>query len=357
MRIERFDRDCSHPKLMGSGLIAHVPCKINLFLEVLGKRPDGYHDLDTIMLAVDWCDTLILRERNDSQISLKVEYSSPQSDRDASGRDVLPKRFADDDPAWDIPSDERNLVVRALRRLQSELEPPVENRGAEITLIKRIPAQAGLGGGSADAAAALVLGSLAWSGRLHWSSLCRIAAGLGSDLNFFLEGYKDGGWTAHCTGRGEIVEPVPNVGDQHVVIAHPPQGCNTAEIFRNLTDQPPQSPQTTQPSPRNSSEILRYLAQGDNVRVGAGLYNRLDLVARECNPWIDRTARWFDRYKPLGQCLSGSGSARFCLCSDRQEAEKIGRELASFNEFRVQVASAWHAPSIQEQARQLGFGD
>lgn len=333
MRIEQ-----TQSPAFPSALVGHVPCKINLFLEVVGKRPDGYHDLDTVMLAVDLCDTLTIRSRSDTEILLRGTASE--------------ERFADDDPAWDIPWDPRNLVVRALRRLQSALGV---NQGAEVAVQKRIPAQAGLGGGSADAAAALVLASLAWSGRLHWPLLCELARDLGSDLNFFLEGWKVGRWTARCAGRGERVYPVVNLAEQHVVIVHPPQGCDTAAIFRSLTDQNPQSIQSSKSPRRNSSEMLEALAGGDNERLGALLYNRLEGVASQGNPWIDRAARWFDRYKPLGHCLSGSGSARFCLCSGRQEAEKIGSELESLNQFRVFVASTWQSPSIQEQVKHLGF--
>jgi 4-diphosphocytidyl-2-C-methyl-D-erythritol kinase len=354
MKIERSEHDASpsSDRSQPTALTCQVPCKVNLFLEVLGKRPDGYHDLDTIMLAVDWCDVLTIRAMPVSQIHLHVQFAPDPWDGHST-----PTRFAEDDPAWDIPSDERNLVVRALHRLRSELGA---DTGLEVELTKRIPAQAGLGGGSADAAAALVLGCLVWSGRLNWPVIRKIAAGLGSDLNFFLEGWNGRRWTARCTGRGEQIQPVPNGSDQHMVIVHPPQGCNTAEIFRNLANQPPQSTEpthTAQSVARNSAEMLPVLASGQNEHLGPLLYNRLDQVARRCNPWIDRTAKWFDRYKPLGHCLSGSGSASFCLCSNRQEAEKIGRELALLKESRVLVASSWHSPSIQEQAKQLGFDE
>lgn len=345
MKIERPANFASSADTLHA-LTCHVPCKVNLFLEVLGKRADGYHNLDTLMLAVDLYDSLTVRPRSDAEISFRIDFSSDPL------RPVAPRRFSQDDPAWEIPSDERNLVVRALRRLQSELGVA---HGIDARLVKRIPAQAGLGGGSADAAAALVLGSLVWSKRLNQNRIRRIAAELGSDLNFFLEGWMAGRWTAYCTGRGEQIAPVANNADQHLVIIHPPQGCNTAEIFHNLTGQFPQSSQSTPVSPRNSSEMLEAIALGRNDRVAALLYNRLEAVARRSNPWIDRMAKWFDRYKPLGHCLSGSGSARFCLCSDRREAEKIASELASLSEFRVFVASTWHSPSIQEQALRLGF--
>jgi 4-diphosphocytidyl-2-C-methyl-D-erythritol kinase len=333
MKIDRLE-----PTPSSSGLRCQVPCKINLFLEVLGKRPDGYHDLDTVMLGVDLCDELTLRAQPQPSIELTLEESSA----------ILHDAFA-----TSIPTDDRNLVVRALKKLQASLGI---QQGAQVTLTKRIPVQAGLGGGSADAAAALVIGSLAWTGQLHMPVLQDLAKELGSDLNFFLEGWREGHWTARCLGRGERVEPVSNPQRQYVVIAQPPEGCDTASIFRVLARWNTESANASESVLRNSDELLERLALGQSDHVGRLLYNRLELAARECNSWIDRTARRFDRYNPLGHCLSGSGSARFCLCSTRLEAEKIASELASLNEFRVFMASTWHSPSIQEQAKQLGFG-
>lgn len=327
-----------------AALRCQVPCKINLFLEVLGKRPDGYHDLDTVMLAVDLCDELTLRVQAEPEIVLTLnEASTPYG---TYGWKAQSETTA-------IPTDDRNLVVRALMRLQAALG--IE-QGARVTLTKRIPVQAGLGGGSADAAAALVIGSLAWTGQLQLPRLSALAKELGSDINFFLEGWGDGRWTARCLGRGELVEPVPNPGNGYFVIAQPPQGCDTASIFRVLAKWNTESGGASEPVLRNSDELLQALSSGQSDQVGRLLYNRLELAARECNEWIDRTARQFDRYNPLGHCLSGSGSARFCLCSTRLEAEKIASELALLNEFRVFVASVWHSPSIQDQAIQLGFG-
>jgi 4-diphosphocytidyl-2-C-methyl-D-erythritol kinase len=333
MKIDRLDPDPS-----SSGLRCQVPCKINLFLEVLGKRPDGYHDLDTVMLGVDLCDELTLRAQPQPAIELTLEETSA----------ILP------DPSTpSIPTDDRNLVVRALKRLQASLGI---QQGARVTLTKRIPVQAGLGGGSADAAAALVIGSLVWTGQLHMPILHDLAKELGSDLNFFLEGWLDGHWTARCLGRGERVEPVLNPQCQYVVIAHPPQGCDTASIFRVLARWNADSAHASDAVLRNSDEMLERLALGQSDHVGGLLYNRLELAARECNSWVERSARRFDRYNPLGQCLTGSGSARFCLCSTSEEAEKIASELRSFRDYRVYTASTWVSQSIEEQSEYLRSG-
>jgi 4-diphosphocytidyl-2-C-methyl-D-erythritol kinase len=321
----------------GSGLEirGRVPCKLNLFLEVLDRRPDGYHNLETIMLAVDLCDEVEIAATDDDPIQLDVGFADPQM-------------FDEHDPAWRIPSDPSNLVTKALSRLRDRLGT---SEGAVVKLRKRIPAQAGLGGGSADAAAALVLGSLAWTANLDWPTICDVASELGSDVNFFLEGWNGSNWTAKCLGRGERVIPIPNPANQHVVIVHPPRGCDTGTVFRGLAAA---GPSWTEPR-RSSEEMQNLLSCGANERIARMLYNRLELPAGQCTDWIDRSARRFDRYKPLGHCLTGSGSARFCLCSTPAEAEKIASELQSFRDFRVYTASTWGSPSIQEQARRLGF--
>jgi 4-diphosphocytidyl-2-C-methyl-D-erythritol kinase len=181
--------------------------------------------------------------------------------------------------------------------------------------------------------------------------LGQIASELGSDINFYLEGWNGMNWTARCVGRGEQVTPITNPARQWFVIVHPPQGCNTAMVFRALAE----SEREIHTPIRTSLELAEGLSRGENETVGRLLYNRLEAAAGECTDWIERSARRFDRYKPLGHCLSGSGSARFCLCSTPQEAEKIANELRSFRDFRVITASTWFSPSIQDQAIRLGF--
>ena len=131
------------------GFRVTVPCKVNLFLEVLGKRDDGYHSLDTVMMAVSLADELEITRRMDDRLELLIEFPN------GSGHPL-----DGDDLAWTIPADQSNLVVRALDRLRRALDKV--GTGANVRLIKRIPAMSGLGGGSADAAAALVLGLLLW---------------------------------------------------------------------------------------------------------------------------------------------------------------------------------------------------
>ena len=334
-------------------LRARVPCKINLFLEVLGKRPDGYHDLDTVMMAVSLCDDLEIHPRPDTEIRLQVDLSETQRLQDGS-IDGQGSTWPGDN-AWKIPSDATNLVCKGLEALRQCLGI---DQGADVLLRKRIPSQAGLGGGSADAAAALVLGSLLWTGRWEPTIACEVASRLGSDLNFFLEGHNGVSYVARCGGRGERVQPIASKLKLWFVLAHPPQGCDTGAIFRKLkeTDQRACNAPGSELSKRSPESLMSFLSAGDAVGIGAELYNCLEKPAASSNEWIERTASRFDRYNPLGHCLSGSGSARFCLCRTSEEAEKIASELRSFRDMRVYTASTWLSPSIPAQTERLNLG-
>lgn len=329
------------------GWRCHVPCKVNLFLEVLGKRPDGYHDLDTVMLAISLSDTLDVFPRPDDQLRLELDLSQVQS---LSGTDGIA-----DDPAWCIPTDASNLVLRAMEQMRKSLG---QSRGADVVLRKRIPSQAGLGGGSADAAAALVLGSLLWQSRWDLGLARTIASQLGSDINFFLEGYNGTSWTARCRGRGERVQPIPNAHHHFFVVVHPPVGCNTGSIFRALAslhglDSPRKSADEMVESLAQRGNEVQGMEEVSECEMSGLLYNRLELAARRTTDWVERTARRIDRYNPLGQCMTGSGSSRFCLCSTEEQAEKIASELRSFRDMRVYTASTWRAPPIDIQAEKF----
>ncbi|MCT0208097.1 4-(cytidine 5'-diphospho)-2-C-methyl-D-erythritol kinase [Synechococcus sp. CS-1332] len=157
-------------------LTVSAPAKINLHLEVLGLRPDGYHELAMVMQSIDLADTLVLRVSADATIRLRCDNA-------------------------DLPTDGTNLIVKAAELLRSRVGLP--ELGVEITLHKRIPIGAGLAGGSSDGAAALVGLDALWGLGLGTERLHGLAAELGSDMPFCLEG-----GTQLCFGRGERLEPV-----------------------------------------------------------------------------------------------------------------------------------------------------
>lgn len=174
--------------------------KINLLLRVGPRQPNGYHGLETVFQALRLHDTLVCAPT-----------------RGAFG-------LACDDPA--VPADERNLVWKAARALWRALGRPGEPARCAVTIGKRIQLQAGLGGGSADAAAAIVALHRVWTGRLSSSELAAVAAGVGADVPYFLVG-----GTALGLGRGDDVYPLPDAASRWIVLACPPFGVATAEAY------------------------------------------------------------------------------------------------------------------------------
>lgn len=310
-------------------LRATVPCKVNLFLEVLGKRPDGYHELDSVMLALSLCDRLTLRPDRSGEFRLELTFEDG-------------KPLTDSDPAWNIPTDGKNLVIRAMEMLRNRLGL-LPNLGGQIRLHKRIPSMAGLGGGSADAAAALLVSLLAHqltpdATEAAWEILLDCAGKLGSDINFFLEGANtDDYWIARCQGRGERVEPLP--GDLHdwsFVVVHPPVGCGTADVFSKV--------RVVAGERRSPERLITSLRCSDAQETGKELYNALEYPAEQVTDWISRAGRWIDRYDQFGQALSGSGSARFCLCRSWEQAERVVMELKSQGTVRAYAVRPWCQP-------------
>ena len=203
----------------GFFLELQTPAKLNLFLEVLARRPDGYHEIETLMTAVTIYDSLFFAANQDGRIELSCEWATGLAARATRWRAAGEPAVFDD-----LPQGDANLVVRALERLRARTGV---RQGATVRLVKRIPAAAGLGGASSDAAAALVAANDHW--RLGWSltQLAEFAAELGSDIPFFL-----GGGAAVCRGRGERREAVAGLPRLDVVVVRPPEGLSTPEVYR-----------------------------------------------------------------------------------------------------------------------------
>ena len=153
------------------GLRADCPAKLNLFLEILGKRPDGFHEVETVMVTVGLFDTLVFKEEQSEHVRLRCFQAGQRSPADQHV-----------EPEEPLPVDARNLVVRAANLLKDRTGV---SRGVSIDLHKRIPAAAGLAGGSSDAAATLATLNRLWDLKLSRSELQSLAAELGSDIPFF----------------------------------------------------------------------------------------------------------------------------------------------------------------------------
>jgi 4-diphosphocytidyl-2-C-methyl-D-erythritol kinase len=286
---------------------ALAPAKVNLYLELFGRRSDGYHELESLMLPVRLCDSLSLvpTAPSDGLADIRLDIH-PVSLLPAGG---------------DLPNVPRsggaNLVVRALRLLQERSGYP---GGARVELVKRIPTQAGLGGGSSDAAAALELANLAW--RLGWSRrrLAELAAELGADVPFFLcRG------PAVCRGRGERVEPVTGIIPLHLVIVKPTEGLSTASVYR-MHDA--RQPSQTAHNGRLET-LVGALRRGRWNLLRGAVTNRLEAAAAALCPWVRRARALFDQFDFLAHQLSGSGSAYFGVCRHRQHARRLGSLLAA----------------------------
>ena len=196
----------SDPAREAWDLRAEAPAKLNLALHVAGRRADGYHELRTVFQAVDFADRLYLRDRREAGIALRVSGE----EAGAAG-----------------PS-EANLVRRAGELLARRRAP---GRGAEIHLVKNIPAGGGLGGGSSDAAATLLALARPWGLGADPSDSARLALELGSDVPFFLLG-----GTALGEGRGERLTPLPAPADFGWLLAMPPFRVSTAQAFQALSE-------------------------------------------------------------------------------------------------------------------------
>jgi 4-diphosphocytidyl-2-C-methyl-D-erythritol kinase len=267
---------------IAGGVEVLAPAKLNLFLEVLGRRGDGYHEIETVMVAVDLCDTLTLRDEPTGELRLRCS-----------------------DPALPVGAD--NLVIKAADRLR---EASGCRRGAAIDLVKAIPAQAGLAGGSSDAAATLAALERLWELHLPPERLDALAADIGSDVPYFNHVP-----AAVCRGRGERVEAVALTRSYHFVLVCPHVGVSTADVYRRLV--PPERPES-------AGRILAALESGGTDELGRCLFNRLQPVAEALRPELVRVREALATLGPLldGSAMSGSGSAYFGLCRDPAAARR-----------------------------------
>jgi 4-diphosphocytidyl-2-C-methyl-D-erythritol kinase len=274
-----------------------APAKLNLFLKVLGKRDDGYHELETLMVSVSLYDTLLLSDDPSGRVQLTCVDGGPRLAQSRSRE--MPGSGAD------------NLVVRAAELLKQHTGSA---HGARIELVKRIPLAAGLAGGSSDAAAALAGLNRLWQLGLSSRDLQELAARLGSDVPFFLCSSS----AAICRGRGEVVEPLSLSERFWFVMARPSSGLATADVYRHC-----------RPSSIDWSagELAMRLSRG-RLGEAAGLFhNALQEPAERLNADVTRLKRAFARQPFAGHTMSGSGTSYFGLCRSRRQAVQLAARL------------------------------
>lgn len=290
------------------------PAKINLALRVGPRRPDGYHEIESLIVPLEFCDTLRVTARDDEQIVCRCS-----------------------DPA--VPTDARNLAVRAAQALRGRLARP---RGATIEIEKRIPAGAGLGGGSGNAAATLRALNELWRLNLPPESLAALGAQIGSDVPAMVHRR-----ACVVSGRGEIVslEAPPVVAE--VLLLLPPIDCATAEVYARFDALPPPA------GGLGLCELLQTLVRinaGEDAfdRLGELLFNDLTDAAYASAPRLGEVARSVSLAVGTPLAMSGSGAAHFLLYPpdaagrDRLQQD-LGRIAAALSGVRVLETRTLHA--------------
>lgn len=278
------------------------PCKVNLLLNILGKRPDGFHELETVMHPVALCDRLVF-ERGGQGIQLTCS-----------------------DPA--LPTDSGNLVHRAAAQF---LQAAGIGEGVCIHLEKRIPLAAGLGGGSGNAATTLLglnelLGGPLTSDRLH-----QLAASLGSDVPFFLQSKP-----ALATGRGERIESLaffPALRGAAFLLIHPGFGVATAWAYQQLAG----FPAALNGQPGRARRLIHLLETADLPRAGAGFYNSLEAPALKKYPILGLYQEFLRAQNAGAALMSGSGSTTFALAASEPAARQLEEK------FKAHFGPCWTA--------------
>ena len=265
--------------------------KINISLDVIGKRTDGYHEMLMVMQSVTLCDDISIQLCQNAKSSAECNLHF-------------------------VPGDERNLAVRAANRFFERAG--IENVGAHISIKKNIPVGAGMAGGSTDAAAVIRgLNRLTGAG-LSGKELHELAAGIGSDVAFCISG-----GTQLASGRGEVLSPLPSLPDCSIVICKPEFSISTPELFRKLDSVKLRCHPDT-------AGICTALERGDLGGIVRRMYNVFEDVPDRRHAAISDIKSVLLDNGALGAVMTGTGSAVFGIFDDdataRKACEKLGHE-------------------------------
>jgi 4-diphosphocytidyl-2-C-methyl-D-erythritol kinase len=266
-----------------------APCKTNLFLEVRGRRPDGYHELDTVFAELDLADELDVEPARELEVVCRGDPS--------------------------VPSGPENLVWRAAHALRVRAGRKDE-LGARIEIEKRVPSGGGLGGGSSDAAAAIIALDRLWELDLGERALAEVASSIGSDCAFFLRGGLQRG-----TGRGEVLARLERPARPlDLVLLVPAATCPTPQVYKALAP-------FLGPPLRDPAAMIASLVRGDLEGVARSLWNRLEGPCFQLFPVVREAKEDLARRGLLGCLLSGSGATVFGLARSRAHAESVASTL------------------------------
>ena len=275
-------------------IIISAPAKINLYLEVLDKLDNGYHNIDSIMQSVDLSDTLVISAQDTAISSLVINLVCNNIN---------------------IPIGKNNLAYIAAEKFCERYE--IKNKHISIYINKKIPVAAGLAGGSTDAAAVLIGLNILLDTKLGKDELCRLGVTIGADVPFcIVKG------TMYAQGIGNILIPCPPLPDCNILIAIGDTHVSTKAAFELYDIMG--LPKDTEMKER----IIDGLYSGNLNTICDNLYNTFENIIAEA----DRTTKLVNRYNPIGAMMSGSGPAVYAIF-DPDDEENITRAIKSLNEY------------------------
>lgn len=270
----------------------HSPCKVNLLLNILGRRTDGFHELESVMHPVSICDRLSFERRGQS-----LELTCNDSN---------------------LPVGPENLVHRAASTF---LQAARIQAGVKIHLEKRIPIAAGLGGGSSNAATTLLGLNQLFDAHLTAEKLHGLAAALGSDVPFFLQANP-----ALATGRGENIQPLgffPGLREMAWLLIHPGFGVSTAWAYQNLA----RFPAALNGQPGRAQQLVAMLQTGEVSTAAVEFYNSLEAPVHEKYPLLALFQEFLRSHGATATLMSGSGSTTFALLPSVPAAETLAESF------------------------------
>ncbi|MGT2933434.1 4-(cytidine 5'-diphospho)-2-C-methyl-D-erythritol kinase [Streptococcus catagoni] len=270
-------------------IIERAPAKLNLGLDILGKRVDGYHDLSMVMISVDLCDYVTVTDRKENEII--VESDNPR-----------------------MPNNQKNDVFKAARLLKDQYHI---QSGVSIYLSKKIPVCAGMGGGSSDAAATIRALNKLWGLELTKEEMVKVGMQIGSDVPYCLHG----GY-AKVKGKGELVTPIKANLSSWVVLVKPDFGISTRTVFPDID--------CDQISRVDIAKIVSSLEKNDYEGLKASIGNSLEDISIARKPFIQKIK---DKMMTSGADLAlmtGSGPTVFALCRNERQANRVVNSLKGF---------------------------
>lgn len=270
-------------------IIEKAPAKINLGLDILHKREDGYHEVEMVMSSIDLADKLVFRELPQDRILIETDSSF-------------------------LPVDKRNHIYQAVLLLKERFNI---KRGIHIEVRKRIPVAAGLAGGSSDAAATLRALNRLWQLGLSIEELAELGARIGSDVPYCVRGN-----TAHATGRGDILTALPDMPQCWIVIVKPRVSVSTWTIFTDLDVS-----SLTHP---NVSAIKQAVLSNDYQALIDSVGNSLEPVTANKYPIVQQIKERMMKFGADAAVMSGSGPTVFALCDKYSRAQRVYNGLKGF---------------------------